>query len=35
MTRAEQRALEAYPVNMTPLNYRELIEQFEGKDNEH
>ena len=31
LTRAEQRALEAYPVNMTPLNYQDLIEQFGGK----
>lgn len=29
--RAEQRALEAYPVNMQPLNYQDLIEQFGGK----
>lgn len=29
--RAEERALEAYPVNMTPLNYQDLIEQFGGK----
>ena len=31
LTRAEQRALEKYPVNMTPLNYQDLIEQFGGK----
>lgn len=31
MTKAEERALEAYPVNMTPLNYQDLIEQFGGK----
>lgn len=31
MTRAEQRALDFYPVNMTPLNYQDLIEQFGGK----
>ena len=31
MTRAEQRALEAYPVNMTPLVYQDLIDQFGGK----
>ena len=31
LTRAEQRALDAYPVNMTPLNYQDLIEQFGGK----
>lgn len=31
MTRAEQRALEAYPVNMIPLNYQDLIKQFGGK----
>lgn len=28
MTRAEQRALEAYPVQMTPLNYQDLIEEY-------
>lgn len=31
MTRAEQRALEAYPVKMTPLVYQDLIDQFGGK----
>lgn len=31
MTRAEKAALKAYPVNMTPLNYQDLIEQFGGK----
>lgn len=31
MSKAEQRALEAYPINMTPLNYQDLIEQFGGK----
>lgn len=29
--RAEEKALEAYPVNMIPLNYQDLIEQFGGK----
>lgn len=29
--RAEDAALKAYPVNMTPLNYQDLIEQFGGK----
>lgn len=29
--KAEEAALEAYPVNMTPLNYQDLIEQFGGK----
>lgn len=29
--RAEEAALKAYPVNMTPLNYQDLIEQFVGK----
>lgn len=29
--RAEEAALKAYPVNMTPLNYQDLIEQFGGK----
>ena len=29
--RAEKRALGAYPVNMTPLNYQDLIELFGGK----
>ena len=29
--RAEKAALKAYPVNMTPLNYQDLIEQFGGK----
>ena len=31
MTKAEERALEAYPVNMTPLVYQDLIDQFGGK----
>lgn len=31
MTRAEEAALKAYPVEMTPLNYQDLIEQFGGK----
>ena len=31
MSKAEEAALKAYPVNMTPLNYQDLIEQFEGK----
>lgn len=31
MSRAEERALEAYPVNMTPLVYQNLIDQFGGK----
>ncbi len=31
MSRAEQRALEAYPVKMTPLVYQDLIDQFGGK----
>lgn len=31
MTKAEQRALEAYPVKMTPLVYQDLIDQFGGK----
>lgn len=29
--RAEEAALKAYPVEMTPLNYQDLIEQFGGK----
>ena len=29
--RAEEAALKAYPANMTPLNYQDLIEQFGGK----
>ena len=29
--RAEEAALEAYPVNMTPLVYQDLIDQFGGK----
>lgn len=31
MTRAEERALEAYPIDMTPLVYQDLIDQFGGK----
>ncbi|MBR4756456.1 MAG: hypothetical protein IK076_05895 [Bacteroidales bacterium] len=31
MTKAEQRAFEAYPVDMHPLNYQDLIDQFGGK----
>lgn len=29
--RAEQAALKAYPVKMTPLVYQDLIDQFGGK----
>lgn len=29
--RAEEKALEAYPVKMTPLVYQDLIDQFRGK----
>lgn len=29
--RAEERALEFYPMNMTPLVYQDLIDQFGGK----
>lgn len=29
--RAEEKALEAYPVKMTPLVYQDLIDQFGGK----
>ena len=29
--RAEERALEVYPVEMAPLNYQDLIDQFGGK----
>ena len=29
--RAEEAALEAYPVKMTPLVYQDLIDQFGGK----
>lgn len=28
---SEQRALEAYPIKMTPLVYQDLIDQFGGK----
>ena len=35
MTKAEERALEAYPVNMTPLVYQDLIDQFGGKTKEY
>lgn len=31
MTKAEERALEAYPIKMTPLVYQDLIDQFGGK----
>lgn len=31
MTRSEERALEAYPVQMTQLVYQDLIEVFGGK----
>ena len=31
MTRAEQRALEAYPVKMIPLVYQDLSDRFGGK----
>lgn len=29
--KAEEKALEAYPVKMTPLVYQDLIDQFGGK----
>ena len=29
--RAEEVALKAYPIEITPLNYQDLIEQFGGK----
>lgn len=29
--RAEEAAMKAYPVEMTPLNYQDLIDQFGGK----
>lgn len=29
--RAEEKALEAYPIKMTPLVYQDLIDQFGGK----
>lgn len=29
--RAEEAALKAYPVEMCPLNYQDLIDQFGGK----
>ena len=29
--RAEEKALEVYPVEMNPLNYQDLIDQFGGK----
>lgn len=29
--RSQEAALEAYPVEMTPLNYQDLIDQFGGK----
>ena len=29
--KAEEAALKAFPVDMHPLNYRDLIEQFGGK----
>ena len=29
--RAEEAALKAYPIEMTPLNYQDLIEAFGGK----
>lgn len=31
MTKAEERALEAYPINMTPLVYQDMIDMFGGK----
>ena len=31
MSRAEEAALKAYPVKMTPLVYQDLIDQFGGK----
>lgn len=31
MTKAEEAALKAYPVEMMPLNYQDLIDQFGGK----
>lgn len=31
MTKAEEAALKAYPIEMTPLNYQDLIDQFGGK----
>lgn len=31
MTKAEEAALKAYPVEITPLNYQDLIDQFGGK----
>ena len=31
MSKAEERAWEAYPVEMRPLNYQDLIDQFGGK----
>ena len=30
-SKAEERALEAYPIKMTPLVYQDLIDQFGGK----
>ena len=31
LTRAEEKASEAYPIKMTPLVYQDLIDQFGGK----
>lgn len=31
LTKSQQRALEAYPINMAPLVYQDLIDQFGGK----
>lgn len=31
MSKASEAALKAYPVEMTPLNYQDLIDQFGGK----
>lgn len=31
MTKAEERALKAYPIDMQPLRYQDYINQFGGK----
>ena len=31
MTKAEERALEAYPINITQLVYQDMIDMFGGK----
>ena len=31
MSKAEEKALERFPIEMTPLNYKEQIELFGGK----